>query len=60
MMSATAIVCQSNIESPSTKSQQSPALIDACDSMIAKAVAYSMAHLEDMPEIRDWAWGEPT
>ena len=35
---------------------RAPGLIDACTSSIAKAVAYSREHLEDMPEIRDWVW----
>ncbi len=33
-------------------------LIDRCQSLIAKAVAYSREHLEDKPEIRDWVWTE--
>jgi xylulose-5-phosphate/fructose-6-phosphate phosphoketolase len=32
------------------------ALIDECEALIARAVAYSKEHLEDMPEIRDWVW----
>ena len=35
---------------------RAPSLIDACESLIGKAVAYSKAHLEDMPDIRDWVW----
>ena len=35
---------------------RAPALIDECETLIARAVAYSKEHLEDMPEIRDWAW----
>ncbi len=31
-------------------------LMDACKQHIARAVAYSREHLEDMPEIRDWTW----
>jgi xylulose-5-phosphate/fructose-6-phosphate phosphoketolase len=35
---------------------RAPTLIAACESLIAQAVAYSREHLEDPPEIRDWAW----
>jgi xylulose-5-phosphate/fructose-6-phosphate phosphoketolase len=35
---------------------QATTLMDTCNSLIAKAVAYSREHLEDMPEIRDWTW----
>jgi xylulose-5-phosphate/fructose-6-phosphate phosphoketolase len=35
---------------------QAPALIAELESLIQKAVAYSRDHLEDMPEITDWAW----
>jgi xylulose-5-phosphate/fructose-6-phosphate phosphoketolase len=31
-------------------------LMAECQGLIAKAVAYSREHLEDMPEIRDWVW----
>ncbi len=31
-------------------------LIANCNRLIARAVAYSREHLEDMPEIRDWTW----
>ena len=29
-----------------------------CDSMLAKHHVYVREHLEDMPEIRDWAWNQ--
>ena len=35
-----------------------PALIDECNAWIARATAYSQAHFEDLPEIRDWVWTE--
>jgi len=35
---------------------RAPALIQACDTLLAKAVAYSREHFEDLPEIRDWTW----
>ena len=38
--------------------ERAPGLIDACRSLVARAVAYSKEHLEDMPEIRDWVWSE--
>ena len=38
--------------------QRAPHLIDECRSLIARAVAYSQEHLEDMPEVRDWTWTE--
>ena len=31
-------------------------LIDECNTLIQRAVAYSREHFEDMPEIRDWVW----
>jgi xylulose-5-phosphate/fructose-6-phosphate phosphoketolase len=37
-------------------SGRAPALIDACERAITEAVAYSRAHLQDMPAIRDWVW----
>ena len=37
---------------------RAPALIDECEALIARAVAYSKEHLEDLPEIRDWTWTE--
>ncbi len=33
-----------------------PTLISRCESLVAEATVYSREHLEDMPEIRDWAW----
>ena len=33
-------------------------LIDQCQTMLQRAVAYSREHFEDMPEIRDWVWTE--
>ena len=36
--------------------QRTPVLIDECQTLIARAVAYSRDHFEDMPEIRDWTW----
>jgi xylulose-5-phosphate/fructose-6-phosphate phosphoketolase len=38
--------------------QQAPGLISDLESQIAKAVAYSREHLEDMPEISNWAWSQ--
>jgi xylulose-5-phosphate/fructose-6-phosphate phosphoketolase len=35
---------------------RAPALIQACETLITKAVAYSREHLEDLPEISDWTW----
>ena len=35
---------------------QAPHLITQLHSLIDQAVAYSREHLEDMPQIRDWAW----
>jgi xylulose-5-phosphate/fructose-6-phosphate phosphoketolase len=35
---------------------QASGLISELESLIAKAVAYTYEHLEDMPEIRDWTW----
>ncbi|MGI8551036.1 MAG: phosphoketolase family protein [Dehalococcoidia bacterium] len=39
--------------------QRAPTLIDELESLIAKSVAYSREHFEDMPEIRDWVWTAP-
>ncbi|MFL5733998.1 MAG: phosphoketolase [Chloroflexia bacterium] len=36
--------------------QRRPEINDICDSLIAKSLAYSLEHLEDTPEIRDWVW----
>jgi xylulose-5-phosphate/fructose-6-phosphate phosphoketolase len=35
---------------------RAPALIQTCETLITKAVAYSREHLEDLPEISDWTW----
>jgi xylulose-5-phosphate/fructose-6-phosphate phosphoketolase len=34
------------------------ALVALCEDSLAKAVAYSVEHMEDPPEIRDWVWTE--
>jgi phosphoketolase len=31
-------------------------MITELESLIAKAVAYTHEHLEDLPEIRNWTW----
>jgi xylulose-5-phosphate/fructose-6-phosphate phosphoketolase len=36
-----------------------PALIAECRAALARHEVYSRAHLEDMPEVRDWVWTEP-
>jgi len=36
-----------------------PALISECRAALARHEVYSRAHLEDMPEVRDWVWTEP-
>ncbi len=36
--------------------ERAQGLIDQCNASIARAVAYSREHLEDMPEVRDWTW----
>ncbi len=36
--------------------QRRPEVNDTCDRLIAQARAYSLEHLEDPPEIRDWVW----
>jgi xylulose-5-phosphate/fructose-6-phosphate phosphoketolase len=38
------------------REDRTPTLISECESLIARATAYSREHLEDMPEIREWAW----
>jgi len=44
-------------EAPGSRApERAPALIAECEALIARAVAYSREHLEDMPEIRDWTW----
>jgi xylulose-5-phosphate/fructose-6-phosphate phosphoketolase len=40
------------------REDRTPTLISRCESLIARATAYSREHLEDMPEIRDWTWTE--
>ena len=35
---------------------RAPALIQQCETEIARAVDYSRRYLEDPPEIRDWVW----
>ena len=37
--------------------ERARALIGDCQVMLAKHEAYTRAHLEDMPEVRDWVWG---
>jgi xylulose-5-phosphate/fructose-6-phosphate phosphoketolase len=38
------------------REDRTPTLISKCESLIARARAYSRRHLEDLPEIRDWTW----
>ena len=33
-----------------------PPLIKECEEMLVKHHVYVRAHLEDLPEIRDWVW----
>jgi xylulose-5-phosphate/fructose-6-phosphate phosphoketolase len=40
------------------REDRAPTLISDCESLIARAMAYSREHLADMPEIRDWTWSE--
>jgi xylulose-5-phosphate/fructose-6-phosphate phosphoketolase len=35
-----------------------PALIAECNDLLAQHTSYVRAHLEDMPEVRDWIWTE--
>ncbi|MDQ2785847.1 MAG: phosphoketolase family protein [Chloroflexota bacterium] len=35
---------------------RAPALIQTCETLITKAVAYSREHLEDISEISNWTW----
>jgi len=37
--------------------ERARALIGDCQMMLAKHEAYTRAHLEGMPEVRDWVWG---
>jgi xylulose-5-phosphate/fructose-6-phosphate phosphoketolase len=39
-----------------TMRQRRPEVNNTCDRLIAQARAYSLEHLEDPPEIRDWVW----
>ncbi len=34
-------------------------LVAEANASIARAVAYSRDHLQDMPEIADWTWDQP-
>jgi xylulose-5-phosphate/fructose-6-phosphate phosphoketolase len=36
----------------------SEALVTHCNTMLKKHRGYIVEHLEDMPEVRDWRWGE--
>ena len=38
-------------------SEREQALAAHCDAMLARHLEYVRANLEDMPEVRDWAWG---
>jgi xylulose-5-phosphate/fructose-6-phosphate phosphoketolase len=35
---------------------QAGPLIKWCEQMLARHLAYTQEHLEDMPEVRDWVW----
>jgi xylulose-5-phosphate/fructose-6-phosphate phosphoketolase len=37
-------------------SERAPGLIAECEARMKESVAYAHEHLEDQPEIRDWAW----
>jgi len=36
--------------------ERAPALIAACNDLLAQHTQYVHAHLEDMPEVADWVW----
>jgi xylulose-5-phosphate/fructose-6-phosphate phosphoketolase len=36
--------------------QRRPEINDVCDRLIEQARAYTLEHLEDPPEIRNWVW----
>jgi xylulose-5-phosphate/fructose-6-phosphate phosphoketolase len=38
--------------------QRRPVVNDECDRLLAQARAYSLEHMEDQPETRDWTWTE--
>lgn len=39
---------------------ETEALRRHCETMLARHTEYVVEHLEDMPEIRDWTWTDPT
>jgi xylulose-5-phosphate/fructose-6-phosphate phosphoketolase len=39
-------------------SDRAPELVADCEARIEQSVAYAHEHLEDPPEIRDWAWSD--
>ena len=37
---------------------RAPTLIEQCEAMLARHARYVRAHLEDMPEVSEWTWGD--
>jgi xylulose-5-phosphate/fructose-6-phosphate phosphoketolase len=49
-------LCIESLRRSARALDRAPTLISECESSIARATAYSIERMEDMPEIRDWVW----
>ena len=51
-------LCMEALRRASRLRERALPLIGECQVQLARHEAYSHAHLDDMPEVRDWVWSD--